>query len=82
MRKSREYILSGNIESLEYYTSGWAIVWYVLDPDKMIILGSREVCGLNKILIDFKKNITLKSYREKSTSDSWFIGTIRGLSRE
>ena len=48
MRKSRDYILSGNIESLEYYTSGWAIVWYVLDPDKMIILGSREVCGLNK----------------------------------
>ena len=60
MRKSREYILSGNIESLEYYTSGWAIVWYVLDPDKMIILGSREVCGLNKILIDFKKEYNIE----------------------
>lgn len=60
MRKSRDYILSGNIESLEYYTSGWAIVWYVLDPDKMIILGSREVCGLNKILIDFKKEYNIE----------------------
>ena len=60
MRKNREHILSGNIELLDYYTSGWAIVWYVLDPDKMIILGSREVCGLNKILIDFKKEYNIE----------------------
>lgn len=32
----------------------------MLDPDKMIILGSREVCGLNKILIDFKKEYNIE----------------------
>ena len=77
MRKSREYILSGNIESLEYYTSGWAIVWYVLDPDKMIILGSREVCGLNKILIDFKKEYNIEKLPRESYFGQRFIEVIK-----
>lgn len=52
--KNSKRIQNDRIERLDYYTSGWAIVWYILHPDKIIIMGSREVFGLNKILMEFK----------------------------
>lgn len=60
MSTNRDRILSGNIEDLDYYTSGWAIVWYVLAPEEMVILGSREVYGLNKILIEFAEKYDIE----------------------
>lgn len=60
IQRNREHILAGNIESLDYYTSGWAIVWYILAPDQMVILGSREVYGLNKILVEFAEKYNIE----------------------
>lgn len=48
-------IMQGDIIDLDYYTSGWSIVWYILRPEKMMIIGSREMYGLNQILNDFKQ---------------------------
>lgn len=55
MKRNDERIIQGDIMDLDYYTSGWSIVWYILQPDRMMIIGSREMYGLNQILNDFKQ---------------------------
>lgn len=55
-----ERIQSDDIENLDYYTSGWAVVWYILAPEKMIIMGAREVYALNRIILEFKEKFEIE----------------------
>lgn len=54
IRQNDEYIRNNLLEKLDFYTSGWGIVWYCLEPDAMIIMGSREIYALNQIIQNFQ----------------------------
>lgn len=55
IRRSYQAIRDGRIADLEYFTAGWSIVWHVLDAERMIIMGTREMYAYNKILAEFKQ---------------------------
>lgn len=55
IRRSRQAILNGRITDLEYFTTGWSIIWHIIDPDRLVIMGPREIYAYNKILAEFKQ---------------------------
>jgi len=55
IRRSYQAIQDGRISDLEYFTTGWSIIWHILDAERMIIMGVREMYAYNKILSEFKQ---------------------------
>ena len=46
-------IQAGDLENLDYFTSGWSIVWHIVDPETVAIMGPREIYAVNKILLAY-----------------------------
>lgn len=55
IHRGYQAIQAGRIAELEYFTTGWSIIWHILYPEHMIIMGAREMYAYNKILSEFKK---------------------------
>lgn len=61
IRRNYIHIKNRNLELLDYFTTGWSIIWYLLDMENLIIVSSRKVYALNKVLTDFQKQRGLDS---------------------
>ena len=57
--RNAEYIKSGDVSKLEYYTTGWGAVWYMLDLENMVLMSSRAVYAMNAIIFSFKQEFGL-----------------------
>jgi len=55
IRRSSQAIQDGRISDLEYFTTGWSIIWHVLNAEHMIIMGTREMYAYNRILSEFRQ---------------------------
>ena len=55
LRRNYDHIRNRDLELLDYFSSGWSIVWYMMDRENLMILSSRKVYALNKALMAFKK---------------------------
>ena len=54
LRRSYRHILSRELEKLEIFTSGWSIIWYLMDMEELFILSSRKIYALNKVIQAFQ----------------------------
>lgn len=55
LRRSYRYIQKRELELLEYSSSGWSIIWYLMDMEHLLIVSSRKVYALNKVLLAFRE---------------------------
>lgn len=55
LRRNCDHIKNRDLEQLDYFSSGWSIVWYMMDRENLMILSSRKVYALNKALLAFRK---------------------------
>lgn len=55
LRRNYIHIKNRDLELLDYFSSGWSIVWYMMDRDNLMIMSSRKVYALNKVLKAFKE---------------------------
>lgn len=55
VKRNYNHIIRGDYDLLEYFTTGWSIIWYLLNRDNFIIFSSRKIFALNKILLSFKE---------------------------
>lgn len=53
LRRSRGHLKNHEFELLEECSSGWSLIWYLMDIQHLLILSSRKVYALNRILQDF-----------------------------
>jgi len=56
LRRSFDHIRNRDLELLDFFSSGWSIIWYLLDHENLMILSSRKVYALNKTLMAFCSN--------------------------
>lgn len=54
LRRSFHHIRSRELERLEIFTSGWSIIWYLMDMEGLFILSSRKIYALNKVVQAFQ----------------------------
>ncbi|MEN6418467.1 MAG: hypothetical protein ABFC73_06055, partial [Clostridiaceae bacterium] len=54
LRRNYDHIRNRDLELLDFFSSGWSIVWYLLDRENLMILSSRKVYALNKALMAFR----------------------------
>lgn len=54
LRRNYDHIRNRDLELLDFFSSGWSIVWYMLDRENLMILSSRKVYALNKALMAFR----------------------------
>lgn len=57
IRRSVQAIHDGRLSDLEYYSTGWSIVWHALDIERIPIMGTREIYAYNRILAEFRREI-------------------------
>lgn len=55
LRRNYDHIRNRDLELLDFFSSGWSIVWYMMDRENLMILSSRKVYALNKALMAFRK---------------------------
>lgn len=55
LRRNLIHIQNKDLELLDHFTSGWSIIWYLMDMENLIIVSSRKVYALNKVLEDFRQ---------------------------
>ena len=55
LRRNYIHIKNWDLELLDFFSSGWSIVWYMMDRDNLMIMSSRKVYALNKVLKAFKE---------------------------
>ena len=55
IHRGYQAIQAGRITDLEYFTTGWSVIWHILHPEQMIIMGAREMYAYNRILLEFKQ---------------------------
>lgn len=53
LKRSQKHLENHEFELLEECSSGWSMVWYLMDIQHLLILSSRKVYALNKILLEF-----------------------------
>ena len=53
LKRSRKHLENHEFELLEECSSGWSLIWYLMDIQHLLILSSRKVYALNKILLEF-----------------------------
>lgn len=53
LKRSRDHLKNHEFELLEECSSGWSLIWYLIDIQHLLILSSRKVYALNRILQDF-----------------------------
>lgn len=61
VRRSYTHIQNRELEMLEYFTSGWSIIWYLLDMEGLFIVSSRKIYALNKVLRAYQQEYHLES---------------------
>lgn len=54
IRRSAQAIRDGRFSDLEYFSTGWSVVWHVLDPERIPIMGTREIYAYNRVLAEFQ----------------------------
>lgn len=53
--RSKNHLENREIELLEECSSGWSMVWYLLDMEHLLILSSLKLYALNIVLLDFQR---------------------------
>jgi len=53
LRRSKKHLENHEFELLEECSSGWSLIWYLMDIQHLLILSSRKVYAFNKILLEF-----------------------------
>lgn len=53
---SRRHIQNRELEQLECFSSGWSIIWFLMDMENLFILSSRKVFALNMVLQDYQRD--------------------------
>lgn len=61
LQRSKEHIELKDLGLLEECSSGWTMIWCILDSDYMVMLSSRKVYALNRLLIDCFGHENLKA---------------------
>ena len=55
LNRSYWHIQNRELELLEYFSSGWSIIWYLMDMENLLIVSSRKIYALNKVLLAFQR---------------------------
>ncbi len=53
LKRSQKHLENHEFELLEECSSGWSMIWYLMDIRHLLILSSRKVYALNKVLLEF-----------------------------
>lgn len=53
LKRSQKHLENHEFELLEECSSGWSMIWYLMDIQHLLILSSRKVYALNNILLEF-----------------------------